>query len=289
MLFWFLNKKIQKIKKREERGSYNDKGKNKKSFIKNVLSKKASVFTSRQGSITIEAAVVLPIFIFAVLTLVFLMEAMAIRTNIRMGLAHACKQIAIDASLVPMVNSAKVESYIIESIGGDRLNRSIIKGGKSGIDCSKSSMSMLTGKGKLVAEYTVETPFPMFNGLAKIREEAVVKAWNGYVEDGGILENEDIVYIAETGIVYHKDYNCTYLVLSIKSITYASISESRNENGGKYYECSRCDIKSGSMVYITDYGDKYHGSVGCSGLKRTVFSVPISEAIGKGGCSKCCQ
>ncbi|MCQ2507536.1 MAG: pilus assembly protein, partial [Dorea sp.] len=43
------------------------------------------------------------------------------------------------------------------------------------------------------------------------------------------------------------------------------------------------------LVYVTDYGDRYHSSLSCSGLKRTVYSVPKSEAIGKGACSKCAK
>ena len=113
---------------------------------------------------------------------------------------------------------------------------------------------------------------------------------NGYVRSGFGQEDEETVYITETGMVYHRDYHCNYLELSIRMVPYSEVNGLRNESQGKYYACEGC-VHGGAAVgvYVTDYGDRYHNSLSCSGLKRTVYAVSLSEAVGKGACSKCCR
>ena len=96
------------------------------------------------------------------------------------------------------------------------------------------------------------------------------------------------MYVTETGMVYHRDYHCTYLELSIRMVPASALDGLRNESQGKYYPCSSCvHGEVHGLAYVTDYGEKYHSSLNCSGLKRTVYAVPLSEAVGKGACSKC--
>ena len=95
------------------------------------------------------------------------------------------------------------------------------------------------------------------------------------------------VYVTETGLVYHRDYHCTHLELSIHMVLQSEIESLRNEGGGKYHPCQHCMKGAGGGVYITDTGDRYHSSLSCSGLKRTIYAVPLSEVAGKGACSRC--
>ena len=61
-----------------------------------------------------------------------------------------------------------------------------------------------------------------------------------------------------------------------------------NTSGKSYQACELCGKNNFvSAVYITSYGTKFHTTINCSGLKRTVKSVPLSEVEGKGACSKC--
>ena len=63
----------------------------------------------------------------------------------------------------------------------------------------------------------------------------------------------------------------------------------RNRSEHKYNGCDQCVAKKLKLgqVFITDYGTCYHATLSCSGLKRSVYLVPISEVNGMGACSKC--
>ena len=99
---------------------------------------------------------------------------------------------------------------------------------------------------------------------------------------------EETVYVTETGMVYHRDYHCTYLELSIQMVPASALDGLRNESQESITPAAAaCTGKAHGLVYVTDYGEKYHSSLNCSGLKRTVYAVPLSEAVGKGACSKC--
>lgn len=250
---------------------------------------KASVFTSLKASITIEAAMAVPIFFFAMLCLIYLLEIMAVQTSVRSGLQYAAKSVMSDSYPLAVIRPGDIEAYVVDEIGVERLERSIIAGGSSGIDCSGSKMSVRTGIGNLEAVYTIKLPVPMFRveGM-KCKESLRIKAWVGYEKEFFGSEKEDTVYITDTGIVYHRDYHCTYLELSIQMVTREAVESLRNESGGKYHPCILCG-GNGNPVYITDTGNRYHGSLSCSGLKRTVYAVPLSEAAGKGACVRCAR
>ena len=116
-----------------------------------------------------------------------------------------------------------------------------------------------------------------------------VKGWTGYISGGGGTDKETIVYITDYGLVYHQDMYCTYLELSIRAVKPEEIETLRNQSGGKYYACSSCKNKEETegILYVTDYGDRYHTSLECSKVKRNIYAVPLDEVYGLGGCSKC--
>ncbi len=116
--------------------------------------------------------------------------------------------------------------------------------------------------------------------------------WTGYdpAEDADTREEEELVYVTENGTVYHRDAGCTHLQLTIQPVLISQAEASRNRNGEKYKSCEICEKRSGisgSTVYITREGNRYHSSLACSGLKRTIYVIPLSQAEGKRPCSRC--
>lgn len=243
---------------------------------------------SRKGSITIEAALAAPIFFLAVVSLLYLMEIMAVQTSVRCGLQYAGKNAAKDGYAVSAVMPSRLEKDVVHAIGADRLDRSIIQGGSNGIRCDGSRISLRTGIGKLTASYQIRLPIPLF-GIPPMeyREELRIKVWNGYEKEVFGTDSDETVYITESGLVYHRDYHCTHLELSIHMVSLAELDDMRNNSGGKYYPCEHCMRSGGNGVYITNTGSRYHSSLSCGGLKRTIYTVPLSEAVGRRPCSRC--
>jgi len=241
-----------------------------------------------KGSITVEASLTVPLFFLAVVSLFYLMEIMAIRTSVRAGLQAAGKQAMQEACAVTMIRPSQVEGNIVQAVGAGRLERSIVVHGSAGLHCEGSYMSSATGIGELAVSYQVRLPIPVFRvSPVSYKESMRIKAWTGYEKSIFGNKDEETVYITETGIVYHKDYHCTHLDLSIHMVQGSEVGGLRNASGGKYHACEKCGHGGTGGVYITNTGDRYHSSLSCSGLKRVIYAVPISEAVGKGACSRC--
>lgn len=151
-----------------------------------------------------------------------------------------------------------------------------------------------TGKEDLIRLRTMvrsKAPFSLLSAPeAAMEVKCVIKPWTGYdVEQvNQRKEEEETVFMTDHGEVYHRSRTCTHLLLTIRTTAFSSIGQQRNQAGGRYYPCEHCEKGSfGTAVYITEQGDRYHASLGCRGLKRTVSAVYLSELSGVEACSKC--
>lgn len=254
-----------------------------------IPTERVSAFTLK-GSITLEAAIATSFFFFGALCLVCLLEIMTIQTTMKSALCAVGKEVAVEVCINPMIPTSQMERDIVEIIGQERLDRSMIVGGSEGIDCSNSKKYWNTTIMDLSVSYQIEVPVLMFRVPLISKEEVIrIKGWTGHeVKLTDDIENE-MVYVTDYGIVYHKDRNCTYLELSIRAVNLDAVSDLRNQSGGIYKACELCGKSIGTQenVYITDYGDRYHKSLGCSGLKRNIYTISLTDAHGLGGCSKC--
>lgn len=119
--------------------------------------------------------------------------------------------------------------------------------------------------------------------------QAMMHKWTGYDLSGGAKENvyEEYVYMTENGSVYHRSRGCSHLNIHIRVVNLKDINLERNENGAFYYPCEKCARGMGTgLVFISKFGNRYHNSADCSGLKRSIRSVKLSE-VSCGACSEC--
>ena len=165
-------------------------------------------------------------------------------------------------------------------------------GGAGGVSLAGSSVMEEGDIIDLQVSYRVK-PFAELMGFPgfTMRQRYYGRAWTGYdvtryVSD--LKEEDPMVYITKAGTVYHVNRNCTYLNPSVEMTSVEAVTDRRNPSGAKYHPCELCDGElAQGQVYITSQGNRYHSRIQCSGLKRTIYTVPLSEVHEKGVCSKC--
>lgn len=84
--------------------------------IYSVLTGRTSASASKKGSVTVEAAMAVPLFFLAIVSLLYLMETMAIQASVRCGLQAAGKKAADEASSTAVIMPYRIESDVVNSI-----------------------------------------------------------------------------------------------------------------------------------------------------------------------------
>ena len=136
-------------------------------------------------------------------------------------------------------------------------------------------------------------------------DESVVSSIRQDIKDkeDSFLANENDVFWTESGKIWHKSYNCSYLANS-KTILHGTIEEAKLE--GKEKACERCsfgttdsiyeslennEYKSGDVFFTKD-GDVWHTDLNCEvilGAQKIYFADEITaKLLGKTShCTKC--
>lgn len=283
--------------------------------IKNYTTPRNNQKAYLSASATVEAALVIPIFVYVVLAVMFMVQILLVKSSVMQALYLTTRKIdsyayeyqsvkkavetehdtANSSDTASVINDSALKAFayttLLSNLNQDFSKQSNILGGNIGISMLDSRILEHSNEVYLKVSYCIRNPFDLF-GLAvvPIEQSFTGLAWLGedYRTTDTDSNGDSIVYITENGTVYHKDRNCTYLAFHIKSVLSNTIEMQRNLQGAKYYPCEKCgqNIK-GINVYITDYGDRYHTSINCSKLSRNVLTIPLSQVGDRKPCSKC--
>lgn len=290
-------------------------------MLKKLKKKVISFFrTVRKGrevplsaSITLEASLVLPLFMFFVVNIMTAFNIIKLQSELEAALHQTGNDIAVLAQDLrfgkeligssgedtgglteyaasggyTLYAGSKVRNYL-----GKRVDNSFVTGGAGGISFLGSKIMAGNDYIDIVADYKVH-PLISLIGFKEFTVESRYfgHAWTGYDVSSSapsLGTEEEMVFVTEHGTVYHRSASCSHLKVDIRSIPFESLKNQRNSEGSIYYPCEYCAVGiGGGNVFVTEYGNRYHSSVTCPGLKRKIYTIPISQVGGRGPCSTC--
>lgn len=251
--------------------------------------------TCVRGSMTVEAALVLPLFCFFVISMGNAIEIIRLHGNLEVALWNAGRQISVYGALpegqqgsadhrleAVAVSYTYVKEQIEEQLGEEYLEMSPLDGGSDGLQFLESDI-----EGDI---YTINMTYRIagisqLSGFKKFRmaNRYYGHMWNGY--EIPEAEDEEYIYVTENGRVYHTNRECTHIRLSVRVV---EATEALRE----YRPCEKCTDKiphptGGLLFFVSENGECYHSRRDCPGLKRTVQKIPKEEAFKYEVCSRC--
>ena len=278
----------------------------------------------KRASLTVEAALVMPLFLCFMVTFLYFIQIITIQeyiqsamTRVGLNLAKTAyvyddfpdvtQALQFDATILgtelenelqdlaaAYLDSTVLKQYAAIYLNTDRVNHSFILNGFRGMNFDHSSILREDGCIDIIVRYQVRFPLRLFsledmNMIQRVR----VRGWTGYeVEPLYSMEEQnskEMVYITNTGTVYHKSATCSHIKLSVRAVS-GIPKELRNDNGAKYYPCETCckGVQDPlGTFYITSDGNRYHNKRDCSGIKRSVKEIPLSEVGSRTLCKRC--
>lgn len=243
-----------------------------------------------KGSITLEAAIVFPIFIMGILTISYLMKFIYVQENILYSLCKEAEQasknayVVEEASLITvnLENRLKSENLDVDYLALKKFKYFYKVNGLDGLIRYRVDFWM-----DMKLPIKLYSGFPgketiVFRGLIGSRKTSTPLPFEN-------MENENPsnrVWVFPTeGRKYHKR-NCTYIiVLPTETIL-------TNEIKRKYHSCTSCKSKNtkvGNLVYcFYKTGEAYHTGK-CLFVDRYVIEMEKETAVSKGydPCLKC--
>ncbi len=282
----------------------------------------ASFSRTKNASMTVEAAVVLPLFLLFFLNLSSAMEMIRLHGNVELALWNVGNRLSVYGSVLQGETKIQeaagdekvkdqslwkqlagigfsytmIKHFMVDFLGEEYLNTSPIVGGADGLQFLESKLFTDDDHFEIVVAYGVKPPFQL-NGVYPMGmvNHYYGHVWNGYEIPREQEQARDLVYVTEHGSVYHENPACTHLSLTIREVTYEQAYTEKNESGEKYQLCEICKKGKHSKdplgrtdsVWITTDGNRIHLDRGCSGLKRTVYAIERSRVGKYRPCSRC--
>lgn len=270
-------------------------------FVSSKLAGRMSPFTSfpgkrhLEGSMTVEASLLLPLFMFFFLHLMGYVEMLRLHGNMCFALWNTGNQLSVYAAVpgedwieVPdtVVSYLYVANSVKQLLGEEYLDTSPLVHGAKGLNFLSADYQrdcIDIGVTYQVSPQVTIFPFPYM----RLVNRYYGKAWTGY----DVAEKElRYVYVTVYGEVWHETASCSYIFLTVRKAPRDEISRLRNEKGESYTLCKRCkEVQVDGYVYYTEQGSSYHRDKKCASLNRYIRAIEWQEDLAYRPCSRCAQ
>lgn len=296
----FLNKNnIKKIKtpsptlKRAWFGPLSRKKKDlRKGFIERIPL--LSSLNSRRiiASMTVEAAVLLPIVMFFFLHIMGAVEMLRLHGKLCFALWECGNQLTMYSAMpgeleekIPdiAISYLYVEGRVKAFLGKEYLENSPIVQGGRGLNYLSSSYE--EDCIDIAVTYQVSPPISLFPfGYMRMVNRYYGRSWTGFDPE----EELKYVYVTLYGEVWHETAECTYITINVQDTARGNIRWLRNAAGKNYTACELCrDEPASETVYYTPQGTRFHNSAECPSLTRYVSAILWQEELPYRPCSRC--
>lgn len=271
------------------------------------------VLSEKTASMTVEAALVLPLFLFFFLNLGSAMEIMRLHGCLETALWEKGREMSVYGSVirqgVDFLNSDEAEkgtngivsqvgelafSYtfvkagIVTYVGKDYLDQAPLKGGSDGLHFIGSDLLNENDVIDIDITYQIEAPWMLAAFRSFLMENRYYgRLWTGYEIP---YSERGVYFLAENGQVFHTSSSCTHLLLTVRLVSLEEVGKEVNRNGGHYRACEKCVRgQVPEQVWIPKEGDCFHFERRCAGLKRTYRRVEWEEARKYRPCARCSE
>lgn len=275
-----MPRRTKKERKRISLRQFNIKGKS----SRGILSWEALSHALPKGALTLEAALVLPLFLFTAVTVLSLFLMLQVQYVVGNSLDLAVSDTALLRKKTPAEVETLTKAAFYKELAVQKSSLSLVKYGIAGFSWKNTNVDDSYIDASVT--YRIKFPIRFFAVSAmKVSDKRRIHRWTGRQNHGTGSEGEAWVFVTPTQSVYHESRDCSHLRLSVKPMKASKLSK----GGSSYAPCGHCakGPPEGGTVYVTAEGDCYHYRINCSGLKRTVYMVKKSQVKGKGACSRC--
>lgn len=269
-------------------------------FMVTLLAGRAHLCTSSlPASMTVEAALVLPLTLFFFLALlqpvIWLDRQRKVQTAVE-RIGEEISQYGIFAESAE-TGDRELPAFCTEAAA------SLWVRGKAGQYADHAAVKKVriygeNGEIEFMVEYQEEIPF--FSTVPGIQVKTVAvkrRSWigipgklkgDGSYQDPMTGEQTEMVYVGAGMGRYHLFRDCHYISNEYLTVTRFE-AESGRIPGGKRNSCAICGKKGdgSETVYITAAGEHFHYDKNCRSMMSYVRELPKSEAEHLGACSYC--